>query len=226
MDANRKELVVCRYGKGRHCDWIEKVDFPVLIYNKGPDDQVFSAEEIPKAEGFPSYEIVDLENVSYEDYVMLRHILDRWDRLADVTVFAQDDANTERHAGPAFVETINRVPATAQDTIPIFAPTASDLHKDLQTSDDAGGSCPELPVREIYEELFGLTFPGKIRFMASALLAVPRVVIRGRPRSFYGRALKILEREFAKLNDMNRQVCTCTFERLWLEVFSGREKTA
>jgi hypothetical protein len=226
MKPNPKELVVCRYGEGRNLDWIKGVQYPVHVYNKGPDDVLFSDASVPMEPAFPPYTVHDCPNVSYEDYVMLRHILDRWDKLADVTVFCQDDAPTERHGGDHFLAVVNDIPEDLGETRPLFCNSGSGLHSGLLTCDAMGSTNPECPVREVYEELFGLNWPGSVEFMASSLLAVPRSVIHGRPRIFYSRAAHILEREFERMCITHREICTWTFERLWLRIFNQRRADA
>lgn len=207
------EVVICRFAK--QLEWAKEIKWPVIVYDKGHEEL--------KHPGHPNCEIARLPNISYEDYVILWHIIDRWDKLADFTVFLQDDAPEGRHAGEGLVATINEGFTDTEQVTPLFCDTGSDLHREYRFVDH-GDELPIKPaLKKVYEELFGWTVPVKIKYVASALIAVPVGVIKARPQSFYVRAREVLEREFVHWGPDQRPMVTWVFERLWLEIFRKRE---
>ena len=198
----KTEIVVCRYEKT--LEWLKGIKgCRITVYNKGKDDPA-----IP--EGVEA-EVIPLENVSYEDFVILTHILKRWESLADVTVFVQDDiANPDLHIGPDFVRVMNEGFDGLEEVKPLWeVPDA-----------EADGSCkPPVPLKEVYERLLGREWPGKIQFARSSLVAVPKAKIEQHGRGFYERALGELRAETDKVDGFPRGRSTFIFERLWLEVF-------
>lgn len=73
-----RQLVVSRYKEDIR--WIQDSPLPAIVYNKGPElRQVYGAE------------CVRLTNVGRETHTYLQHIINRWDDLADYTIFTQGD---------------------------------------------------------------------------------------------------------------------------------------
>jgi hypothetical protein len=70
-----RQLVIAHYEKP--LAWAESIPFPALCYSKGPETQT----TIPQ---------VRLPNVGLDGYCYLRHIIDRWEDLADFTLFCHD----------------------------------------------------------------------------------------------------------------------------------------
>jgi len=196
------EVVVCRFNKG--VDWVNGLkNCRVTIYNKGKDD-------LALPDGSDAT-VIPQENVSYEDFTILSHILSRWGFLADVTVFVQDDVtNPDLHIGPDFVRVVNEGFDDLEEVRPLWeVPDA-----------EADGSCkPPVPLKEVYERLLGREWPGKIQFARSSLVAVPKAKIEQHGRGFYERALGELRAETDKVDGFPRGRSTFIFERLWLEVF-------
>jgi hypothetical protein len=78
MVAFERELVVARYIED--VSWVDAFDGEVTIYNKGG-----AMNCNPKAN------ILPLSNVGREAHTFLHHLVNRYEQLADVTVFAQGE---------------------------------------------------------------------------------------------------------------------------------------
>lgn len=82
------EIVVSRYNE--KLEWLKDEPFneyPVIIYNKGPNDNYYKAPNIVKT--------VPLENVGREGHTYLYHIIHNYDNLSDITVFLPGSVNLE-----------------------------------------------------------------------------------------------------------------------------------
>jgi len=79
MEKNnvKKELVIAKYA--RSCDWIKKInsDVKVTIYNKNKDT-------------LSDGEILIEPNVGLNDHTFFYHIVNNYEKLADLTFFSQD----------------------------------------------------------------------------------------------------------------------------------------
>ena len=78
----KKEIVVSRYSE--KLDWILNIDssVSVVVYNKGEDN--LSPEVVSRTN-----KIKSLPNVGREGHTYLTHIIDNYDKLADITFFTQ-----------------------------------------------------------------------------------------------------------------------------------------
>ncbi len=86
ISDNNIEVVVSRYNE--KLDWLNDElfnEFPVIIYNKGINDNYENAPNIIKT--------VKLPNVGRCDHTYLYHIIDNYNNLADVTVFLPGSVN-------------------------------------------------------------------------------------------------------------------------------------
>jgi len=81
FDSSTVQLVVTRAGEDLR--WLDALpQLPAIVYNrKGPD------RTLPQSR--PNLQIVAQVNSGREDEAMLRHIVDNYDQLSDVTVFLQ-----------------------------------------------------------------------------------------------------------------------------------------
>lgn len=198
------ELVVARYAEDLL--WLRRVPrrFRVTVYDKGAEDPV-----LPQRHHLTR---VQIPNRGREEYGYLRHILDRYDDLADITVFSQGkpfdhvpDFHKQLHA------------------LAFHQLAVADFHwlGFIIDEDDAEGrllfqrwACnPEgdtLPMNEFWNELFAEAPPHVKTFYPSAHFAVTAECVRRRPREFYQRALQLS----AELPHAGH-----CFERAWDAVF-------
>jgi len=195
------------------------VKCPVTLYNKGPDNEWLQNKELLKDPGFPRLDPVETENVSHEDYVMLKHILGRWDSLADWTVFVQDDVATARHCNQEIVGRINE-DYNGTEAIPLLCTSGAPHHKDIQTCRPGCQKPPWDVLARAHIDLFGKEITDPIAFVASSFYAVPRRVIYARPRAWWLGAMQILEELFKQGEEAgDRSMAAYVFERLWMGVF-------
>ena len=78
-----EQVVIARHREGvSHLQWLR--DYPHVIYNRG-GDRAF------KEEGYwlPLKHVHFERNVGRESFIYLSHIIDNYDRLANITVFSQ-----------------------------------------------------------------------------------------------------------------------------------------
>jgi hypothetical protein len=75
-----KEIVVARYNKD--ITWIPSNNFGVIIYNKG--------QSLPKIKQ-PSFVVKNVPNRGLDQATFLQYIVDSYDNLPDIVLFAQDD---------------------------------------------------------------------------------------------------------------------------------------
>ncbi len=200
------ELVVARYHED--LQWVRRVPkrFRVTVYNKGRDE--------PALWRRMNQDVSPLPNVGREAHTYLHHIVERYDQLADVTVFAQ---------GKPF------------DHVPSFHRTMHQLafHKlavngflwmgFIIDRDDATGSLlfqnwsrnterRPLAMDRFWRALWDEPAPDQVTFYPSGHFAVTAAQIRRRPRSFYQRALQISAAD----DDMAH-----CFERTWDRLFGA-----
>lgn len=157
----RKEIVVAHYREP--LDWPARLpDWPVRVYHKS---------DHPAGD--------DLPNVGREAHTYLWHIVERYDRLAETTVFLQGDPADHVRDLPGELARLS----------------GGSRFRELGSTpvvEDAGGlpSHPGLDVRGAFRALLGRDPPGFLTFRAGACFAVSRDAIRSRPREFYRRALE------------------------------------
>lgn len=88
------EIVISRYNED--LEWLKEEPFsqyPVIVYNKGPNEDFYHASNIK--------EIVTLDNVGRESQTFLYHIIKKYEKLADVTVFLPGSSNMENKINKA-----------------------------------------------------------------------------------------------------------------------------
>ena len=195
------EVVVARYRE--RVDWTRNVPraVRVSIYDKGGD---LDATRFGLA--------ARLANVGREAETYLRHIVSRWDSLAEVTVFCQGhpfDHASDLHrvladlaAGRARVDDFR--------WLGFIIDTDDARGRRLFATWSKNLEGRELAVDVFHEALFGEPAPGFVRFYPGGQFAVTAACVRARPRDFYLRALE-LATSFP-------DAAHC-FERLWDRVF-------
>ena len=93
FENNNIEIVVARYNED--LEWLREKPYntlPVIIYNKGPNQDFYKPPLLKK--------IVKLPNVGVCDHTYIYHIIENYDNLSNVTIFlpgsCMDDAKIKR----------------------------------------------------------------------------------------------------------------------------------
>jgi len=80
IQQNRIEIIVARYNE--KLEWLDEEPFnkyPVIIYNKGPNNNFIKTKMIKN--------VINLDNVGREAHTYLYHVINNYDNLADITIF-------------------------------------------------------------------------------------------------------------------------------------------
>lgn len=82
LEKREAEIVVTRYDEDLR--WLDIfAEIPTVVYNRGPRDMYLLPR--PRA----NLRIIDQENKGREDHVMLRHIVEQYDNLPNISIFLQ-----------------------------------------------------------------------------------------------------------------------------------------
>lgn len=170
----RLELVVARHAED--LAWLRRVPkaFAVTVYNKG--------DALPHTTPLP--------NIGREAHTYLHHIAERYDNLADLTVFVQ--GHPFDHA-PDLHDRLRGLAAGSE--------SVDDFHwfGFLADTDDSRGrrlfvpwsknpERAELPLDEFHQQIFGESGPAAYRFFVGAQFAVTREAAHRRSIDFYRQA--------------------------------------
>jgi len=199
------ELVVARYHED--LQWLRRVPhhFEITVYNKGA-----ALAPPPRRRGL---RMQTLPDIGREDFSYLHHLVDRYDALADVTVFAQ--GKPFDHV-PDYHKLLHAI-GYHRVTIDPFQ-----WFGFIIDEDDATGSLlfqtwsknlqgEPLPMAEFWQTLWpARPVPDRFVFYPGAHFAVTASQIRRQPRAFYERALAVV-------NEM--KLAGHCFERVWDHVF-------
>ena len=179
------ELVVARYREDLR--WLRKVPrwFRLAVYNKGP-----SRPFLPYRRDLT---LTHLPNTGREDQAYLQHIVEHYDRLADVTVFAQ---GWPFDHVPDFHKALRRL-AWNQMTVADFLWLGFIIDEDDAEGArlfqpwmrSAGGG--RLPLDAFCRRLWNEAAPALVTFYPGAHFAVHAALIRRQPRDYYERALEL-----------------------------------
>lgn len=112
--AKNIELVVARYKE--NIDWLKKYDDgtfnKITIYNKSQNQVSYTSE-------YADVQIKQLPNVGVCDHTYLYHIVNEYDRLADITVFIPGSGTLE-HKKNLIDFTVNNVKKTNNSVVPVY----------------------------------------------------------------------------------------------------------
>jgi len=194
------EVVVCRCGED--LGWLRNLPrgVPATVYDKTP----------PPASLWPGAQ--PLANVGREAHAWLHHLVERYDSLADTTVFAQGhpfDHAPDMHAV---------IRGAAQGKAPLAGFVWLGF---LWETDDARGHPTfvhwtknprrrELDLRGFFERLWGEPAPETLRYVGGGQFVLRRATARRRTKAFYEKA-RNLAAEFPD--------AAHAFERTWNLVF-------
>lgn len=195
------EVVVCRYGED--LAWTRNLPrgIRLTIYEKSPPEQPAWPGSIP------------LPNFSRDDFAWLHHLVERYDDLADLTIFAQ--GRPFDHA-PDLHRIIRGYAQGEENARPEFAWLGF-----LWETDDARGHPSfvtwsknperrELNLEGFFQTLWGEPAPEKVRYVGGSQFALSKKAAHRRTRDFYKKAREI-SRTFPD--------AAHAFERTWDRIF-------
>ncbi len=201
------ELVIARHEEDLR--WLKRVPTSVhlTILNKG--DSPALPHGFPQREGLS---VISLPNVGREAHSYLNHLINRYDSMAEVTVFCQ--GHPFDHA-PDFHD---RLQALADGS---ERPDAFLWYGFLEEKDDPFGrrlfvpwsknsDRRELSTGKLFSELFLEHSPEFFYFRVGAQFAISRTAMNGRSVNFYRKALAL------SLSVPDAAHC---FERIWDRLF-------
>lgn len=192
------EVVVCRYDEP--LAWLRNLPrgLRVTIYDKGP--------------GTPWPDSISLANVGREAHAWLHHLTERYDSLAEWTVFTQGHPFDHVPDMHPFIRGLATSEPPAEDFLWLGF---------LWETDDARGRPTfvhwtknperrELDLEGFFQHLWGESAPEKVRYVGGGQFAVSRRAAHRRSRDFYAKA-RALAAEFPD--------AAHAFERTWDRVF-------
>jgi hypothetical protein len=206
--TKENEIVIARYEEDVSWSYIYR-DI-CFIYNKGPKELEYESENI-----------VPLGNVGREAHTYLYHIINRWDYLADKTLFTQ--GNIADHIGPAadlrifFDKRYDFIIKNARYIKDYDSITGQLIHwgkwlNDLETGEmrKAKQSFTDWSRNVLHIDFKG----GPVRYGPGATFSVTGELIHKKPIAFYKYLLSFLEDH---INPEEGHY----FERTWLYIFCG-----
>ncbi|MEI6345130.1 MAG: DUF3431 domain-containing protein [Verrucomicrobiota bacterium] len=223
------ELVIARYQEDLR--WLKKVPpaIRLTILNKGDSPPLPEGLQIRQVDrqGMPlgrrgklcegpceGVSVTDLPNVGREAHSYLRHLTDRYDSLADVTLFCQ--GHPFDHA-PDFHIRLQSLVSGGEFPDPFLwygflEETDDPLGRRLFVPWSKNPERRELPTGGLFQELFLEKSPEFFHFRGGAQFAVLKSAVLGRSRAFYRKALELTEAV--------PDAAHC-FERFWDRVFGA-----
>jgi hypothetical protein len=194
-----KELVVAHYRED--LKWLRKVprDFAVTVYHKD-------------AEAKGAVPGIALENVGREADTYLTHLIGRWDRLADLTVFCQGHPFDHAHDFHASLRRLARegIGGSGFEWFGFIMDSDDPEGRRLFVPWGGNPGRLELPGRRFYEAFLGGDVPAWFRFRPGAQFAVSAERIRERPLACWMRLRDAVRRE---------PLYPHCLERLWDRMF-------
>jgi hypothetical protein len=196
------ELVVARYDED--LAWLKRVpkEFRVTVYNKG--DGSARGQSLP--------------NLGREAHTYLHHLAERYDELAELTVFVQghpfDHAPDLHKRLQAYATGGEQV--TGFHWVGFLADTDDSRGRRLFVPWSKNPGRCELQLDRFHRELFGCEGPQTYRFFVGAQFAVTRATAQRPARGFYQKAAELAA---------GFPLAPHCFERCWDRVF-GCDGTA
>ncbi|XP_038065096.1 uncharacterized protein LOC119735468 isoform X2 [Patiria miniata] len=202
------EIVIAHYNED--LDWLKPYADHTLLYHQGKD----------LGPPFQFYSWERLENLGREAHAYLHHITTYYDRLADVTVFAQAD-----HMSGRCYETPLEYIDSAKKGVPCMK--LPERYRDwgrvkfvegyLEAYEKKGDPIQRATAtfRQVYEHLYGHKAPRRgIWYCWNACFGATKQQIRRHPPEFYKKALAYVSR-------CSNQEEAHYLERLWYHFFEG-----
>lgn len=210
------EIVVAHYNED--LSWLEEVMSACCVYSKGGDKNA------------PPYPHIKLPNIGREGHTYLHHIVERYDTLADVTIFLQ--GRIDDHITISLDEIIHRSLATKDGQVTTFP------FRELESFDHWDGvpwdeypswkkwsSMPRVDAAktpgQYWQQFFNSDkVPESVGFAPGALFAVRKSTIQQYSRSFYQSYLE--EMFLGKMEHVNPETGHYV-ERFWLAMWNPSE---
>ena len=218
---NEIELVISRFAET--LDWVKEEPFnayPYVVYNKGPDANYFRSDKMNKE--------TQLQNVGRETHTYLKHIIDNYDGLADITIFLMGSVElpNKHDRAVALVREIENTRTSKFSCIKNM-PSTLDTHHEFKldnymssnqnnkssNADDLIKPSDIRPFSEWHKSTFGADMKKHTCFSANAIMGVKRDDIQSRPKDFY-------EKLLTQVDSHHNPETGHYFERSWPEVFN------
>lgn len=136
-----KKLIVSRYNE--NIDWLSKIDFDYIIYNKGE----------------PNLNYINLPNVGREADTYLNYIISNYNNLTDITIFSQ--GNPFDHC----YDIVERINSTYDvDNVTWLGSNWGPVTKNYE----GGPGSVSLPLLPLCKELFDVSYDNDTMFTFSA----------------------------------------------------------
>ncbi|KAL8677516.1 MAG: hypothetical protein Q9186_006058 [Xanthomendoza sp. 1 TL-2023] len=213
------EIVVGHYNED--LSWLKEKSAECCIYSKGGPD---NAPALP-------FQFTPLPNIGREGHTFLYHIVNKYDTLADVTLFVQ--GRIDDHVDLTLSEMKERALATSPGQVTTYP------FRELELFDHWEGipweqypcwkrwssmdcqKMKETPL-ELFQEYISMTdrVPVAVGFAPGAIFAVRKETIRQHSKAFFERLLnKMFLGEMAHVNPETGHY----MERFWLAMFNPDE---
>lgn len=194
------EVVVCRHGE--NLAWIRNLpkDTKVTIYEKTP---------WPEA---PWPDSIVLPNVGREAHAWLHHLTERYDSLAEWTVFTQGHPFDHAPDMHRVIRNLVNGRVSPKDFLWLgfLWETDDDKGRPSFVNWTKNPERRELHLQDFFRALWSETAPEKIRYVGGGQFVLARQTAQHRSRAFYARA-RTLAAEFPD--------AAHAFERTWDRVF-------
>ena len=198
------EIVIAHFNE--NLDWLKPYAFHTHVYHKGTDLQ-------PPPMGLYAWE--KLPNVGRESHTYLHHIINNYEKLADVTVFLQGEGISKAFCFHTIEEMLSKVKENIRCHIHYHPGMGKIPHLGKWLKDYESGKMghANLTMGEFYQELFSSTPPQTVPACLTGCFAATREMIRKHPIDFYKKAISFVD------DHVNPEEGHY-FERLWNVMFS------
>jgi len=210
-----KEIVIARYSE--NLEWLNEDPFnkyPIICYNSGDNNNFYKTNNM---------QITQIDNIGKEAYVYLYHIVNNYDKLADITIFLPGSTNTIHkinHVKNLVIETekynntvfISNKYEDVQQNLYDFQ-----LDRWCSTSDENKVKNSKCKLNFANIRPFGLWYDNFFKNVKTnyvnyyGLLSIKKKHIIQKPKEFYEKLLN----EFIQPNDEVAHY----FERCWEAIF-------
>lgn len=188
MKKSNRQVVIARFTEDLH--WVNQLEVPHLIYNKGGPIQFESTQ-------------LAIHKTGREAHTFITHMMNRYDDLAEWTVFAQ--GNPFDHCC-YFLDAYLDEPESGFQWLG-HNTVRSDVHGDPHH--------PGLPIGLAYAMITSQQPPCFFYFVAGQQFIVHRDLIRRYSKHFYKRIYDIMD------SQKFRDTWAWTMERLWEQIFTS-----
>ena len=219
-DFKTVEIVIARYNE--KLEWLNEEPFnkyPVIIYNKGPNDNFTKTEMIKN--------IINLDNVGRESHTYLYHVINNYNNLSDITIFLPGSTSTEYKK----IKALNIFNNISENNSDVFSCVKENLYKNqkdfyvdnyLLTNDYNKNTNLDSKISISDKRPFGNWYDYFLKnkdidcITYNAIFAVSKKTILNRPIEFYQSLLNEVDKDHNP--ETNHYL-----ERSWASVFYSDE---